>query len=383
MSTDTRHSPEGLGPAATDLDGRPGRERGRLMRLLAGLSLLLVAAAVAVAIAHPFASGGTKPGVQGNGSPTSLTVVREGSLASQTAVNGTLGYEGDYSIVNNAAGAATWLPGAGQVIRRGQVIYRVDGEPVVLLYGSTPAYRTLKEGMTGADVRRLNANLVALGYASSAALDPASDYFGWETKYALELLLKALGVKQTGALKLGQAVFLPDALRITHVMTTLGTAVAPGGVVMQASAIRRHVTVNLDAAQRSSVKVGDRVTITLPDGKSTPGTVTGIGKVANSGGSGSSTVSVYIALRHPRDAGGLDQAPVEVAITTARVRDALIVPINSLLALAGGGYAVETVDTHGFHHLVPVSAGLFDDADGLVQVSGALAPGEKVVVPST
>jgi hypothetical protein len=92
---------------------------------------------------------------------------------------------------------------------------------------------------------------------------------------------------------------------------------------------------------------------------------------------------VYIALRNPRDAGGLDQAPVEVAITTARVRDALIVPIGALLALAGGGYAVETVNAQGAHHLVPVSTGLFDDADGLVQVTGAVGPGTKVVVPST
>jgi peptidoglycan hydrolase-like protein with peptidoglycan-binding domain len=263
------------------------------------------------------------------------------------------------------------------------VLYRVDGKPVVLLYGNTPAYRALSEGVTGADVRQLNANLVALGYASRAALDPSSDYFGWETKYALERLQKALGVEQTGELTLGQAVFLPEALRITHVMTTLGTSVAPGGVVAQASAIRRHVTVNLDAAQQSSVKVGDHVAITLPDGKNTPGTVSGIGKVASSGGSGSATVPVYIDLRHPRDARGLEQAPVEVAITTARVRDALIVPTNALLALAGGGYAVETVDARGVHRLVPVSTGLFDDADGLVQVTGALTPGEKVVVPSS
>ena len=129
--------------------------------------------------------------------------------------------------------------------------------------------------------------------------------------------------------------------------------------------------------------VGGSVAITLPDGKITPGTVTGIGKVASSGGSGSATVPVYIALRHPRDASGLEQAPVEVAITTARVRNALIVPTNALLALAGGGYAVETVDAHGVHRLVPVSTGLFDDADGLVQATGALTAGEKVVVPST
>jgi hypothetical protein len=110
--------------------------------------------------------------------------------------------------------------------------------------------------------------------------------------------------------------------------------------------------------------------------------VTGVGKVASSGGS-TTTIPAYIALAHPRVAGGLDQAPVEVAITTSRAARALIVPVGALLALAGGGYAVETVDARGAHHLVPVTTGLFDDADGLVQVSGALSAGEHVVVPTT
>jgi hypothetical protein len=361
------------------------RRRGRrLVRWFATLALVLAAAGVVVVVANPFGGGGPKKaGVSDNGAATSLATVTEGSLASQTQVSGTLGYAGSYSVVNNATGAATWLPGSGQLVRRGQVLYRVAGEPVVLLYGSTPAYRLLKYGMTGADVQQLNANLVVLGYASSAALEPTSDYFSAETKYALELLQQALGVKQTGTLALGQAVFLPGALRITHVMATLGTTLQPGAIVAQATSTRRQVTVNLDAAQQSSVKDGDTVTITLPNGSTTPGVVLGVGKVAGSGSSGSSTVPLYIMLKHPRAAGSLDQAPVQVQITTARVTHALVVPVAALLALAGGGYAVETVDARAVRHLVAVTAGLFDDAHGLVQVSGSLSAGEQVVVPST
>jgi hypothetical protein len=348
------------------------------------LALVLAAGGVVVALTNPFGGGGPKKtGVSDNGAATSLATVTEGPLVSQTQVSGTLGYGGSYSVVNNATGAATWLPGGGQVLGRGQVLYRVAGEPVVLLYGSTPAYRLLKYGMTGADVQQLNANLVALGYATSSALDPTSHYFSAETKYALELLQHALGVKQSGTLALGQAVFLPAALRITHVMATLGTTLQPGGIVAQATSTRRQVTVNLDAAQQSSVKDGDGVTITLPNGSTTPGVVLGVGKVAGSGSSGSSTIPLYIMLKYPRAAGSLDQAPVQVQITTARVTHALVVPVAALLALAGGGYAVETVDARGVHHLVAVTAGLFDDAHGQVQVSGSLSAGEQVVVPST
>ena len=66
----------------------------------------------------------------------------------------------------------TWLPKVGQVVRQGQVLYRVDEAPVVLLYGATPAYRALAEGataadVTGADVAQLNHDLVALGYVDT------------------------------------------------------------------------------------------------------------------------------------------------------------------------------------------------------------------------
>ena len=128
---------------------------------------------------------------------------------------------------------------------------------------------------------------------------------------------------------------------------------------------------------------GDRVTISLPNGQSTPGVVTSVGTVAGSSGGSASTIPVDIRPLDPKVAGTLDQASVEVQITNATVRDALIIPVSALLALGGGGYAVETVDAQGAHQLVAVATGLFDDADGLVQASGNLTPGEQVVVPAT
>jgi hypothetical protein len=96
------------------------------------------------------------------------------------------------------------------------------------------------------------------------------------------------------------------------------------------------------------------------------------------------TVAVQITPLHPAATGSLDQAPVHVSITTATVRDALVVPVAALLALASGGYAVEEVTPRGVHHLVPVQLGMFDDDAGLVQVTGSgLAAGQRVVVPAS
>src|SRR5262249_12363785 len=159
-----------------------------------------------------------------------------------------------------------------QVINQGGPIYRVGGDPVVLLYGSTPVYRDLAETDTGPDVAQLNAALRALGYSST--LDPKSDDFGARTTAAVKRLPKGMGVTEDGILHLGQAVFLPGAIRITQVPAVLGAPA--GGTIAQASSTSRQVVVALDASQQAQVKVGDKVTITLPDKKTTPATVTAV-----------------------------------------------------------------------------------------------------------
>jgi len=222
---------------------------------------------------------------------------------------------------------------------------------------------------------------VRMGYATAAGMGPVSgwDYFSAETAYALELLQTHLGLPVTGSLPVGQAVFEPAALRVATVSASLGSPA--GGPVFTATTTTPVVTVGLSADQQTEVKAGDQVTITLPDGSTTPGRVTSVGSVASGSGS-SATVPVLVALSDPRAAGGLDQAPVEVAITTGSVSNALVVPVDALLARPSGGYAVEVTGSGG-HHLVPVTPGLFDDAAGLVQVTGpGLAAGQRVVVPA-
>jgi hypothetical protein len=80
--------------------------------------------------------------------------------------------------------------------------------------------------------------------------------------------------------------------------------------------------------------------------------------------------------------GTWDQASVNVTITTSAVSGALVVPVAALRAQPSGRYAVEAVGADGIHHLVAVKLGIFDDADGLVQVTDTdLSVGQQVVVP--
>jgi hypothetical protein len=391
MSTATTASTPEVPVPPPSSGGEARRRRGRL--LAGGVAVVLVAAAVAWATGAFGTHQARSTGVSDNGYPTSITTISEGSLSSQISVDGTLGYTApggsDYSVVNQASGTFTALPSTGKVISHGQVLYRVSNDPVILLYGNTPVYRSLSEGDKGPDVRALNENLVALGYATSSEVAADWSYFSAETKSALERLQYRLGEEETGSLTEGQAVFLPGQVRISTINATLGTSAGPGAAIMQATSTSRQVVVNLDASEQSEVKVGDQVQITLPDGQTTPGVVSTIGTVAsstgnNSSGSGSSspTLPVYITLKHPQTAGTLDQAPVTVEITTGEVRHALIVPVDALLALSGGRYAVETVSADEVHKLVAITLGTFDDAAGNVQITGAVKAGERIVVPN-
>lgn len=352
-----------------------------------GVALLLVVfAGGALAVVSMVGGGGDSSRSGGNGSATSWATVQRRTLSQTTQFNGTLGYAGSYTVLSQSRGTATWLPAAGRVVREGQVLYRVDEAPVVLLYGRVPAYRALAEGAMGQDVAQLNRDLVALHYLDRSELDSHRRDFNWATAVGVRRLQRHLGTGQTGSLPLGHLVFLPTAARVTVLRAGLGAPAA--GPVLLASSPARTVRVALDPDLQSAVRSGNRVTITLPDGRTTPGRVTSVGKVAtvspsNSAGSDSGpTVPVQIQPTDPSTTGGLDQALVEVAITDQTVRNVLAVPVYALLARAGGGYSVEVLARDGTHHLVRVRLGLFDDAAGMVQASGAgLAAGQRVVVP--
>jgi hypothetical protein len=352
-------------------------------RLVVFAALIVIVAAVVAAIADPW--GGRSHSSQVNDGATRLTMVMRKSLTSQTASSGTLGFAYSYSVICQASGTLTWLPTAGAIIPEGGVAYRVNGAPVLLLTGKIPLYRALWDGMTGADVEQLNHDLVTLGYATSAELHPTSDYFSSATEDALEALQDHLGATETGTLALGQAVFLPlRSLRVTAVDGTLGASAGPGRPLLTGSSPRRVVSLGLDAAEQADVARGDHVTITLPDNRNTPGVVSSIGTVASAGHDGGSpTVPVTVRPLDPSVTGSIDQAPVNVTITTGFIKRALAVPVDALLALAGGRYAVEEVSPAGRHHLVAVSLGLFDDASGMVQITGTgVAVRQRVVVPS-
>jgi multidrug efflux pump subunit AcrA (membrane-fusion protein) len=183
--------------------------------------LILVVVALAV-----LSGGGGEESASAEESGVPTAPVERRDLAERVSVDGTLGYAGSAEVITRMAGTITWLPAAGTVIGRGDRLLEVDGEPVLLMYGSVPAYRDLASGVSdGPDVRELERNLSALGY------DPGEidDSFTATTAAAVSEWQDDLGLEETGEVELGRVVFLPGERRVSSLDVALGSDTESAG----------------------------------------------------------------------------------------------------------------------------------------------------------
>jgi peptidoglycan hydrolase-like protein with peptidoglycan-binding domain len=354
----------------------------RIVIPVAAVALAAAAGGATLAVAR--GDSGSTDG-QTTATPNATATVERRDLVQHESVDGTLGYDDAETLYAQGMGTVTALRKPGSVVRRGQPLYWLDGKPVTLMYGRVPMWRRLDASSTGGrDIRELERNLVALGYDPDGDIDVDN---AWEsaTTAAVKRWQKDKGLPKTGSVERGQIAFLPGPRRIGQLKATRGALMQPGSEVVDTSSTTRLVTVDLDADKQSLVKEGDKVTVELPDGSIVDGWISSVGKVAESetdpqtGEKSDPTIPVEIRLARGTKSGSLDEAPVDVSIQKDRANDVLTVPVSALLALAGGGYAVEVVDAGGTTHLVRVEPGLY--ADGIVEVSGkGIKKGMKVVV---
>jgi hypothetical protein len=373
-------------------------------RTVAAGALAGAVVAGVVAAAADSGNSNTTFSSAGSSSQVSTAPVVRTDLSTTVQVGGSIGYDGSdtIAVLGGDGGVYTWLPQLGQVIKQGQPLYSVSSQPVPLLYGTIPAYRTFSVGMSdGPDVGQLTRNLIALGYGAGLT---QSNHYSSATAAAVERWQRALGLSATGQIAFGAVYFEPGPIRVASVAPSPGTPVqGAGSTVLTATSLTPVVTVDLDVSQEYLVKPGDAVTVVLPDGTTTVGgRIETVGTVATcpggggtgagaggsspceSGGSGNAstpTVTVTITLHSTPPGATLDQAPVNVNITTQTADNVLAAPVNALLALQDGGYGVEVV-TGKTSHLAGVTTGLYSGT--LVQVSGSgITAGTAVEVPSS
>jgi peptidoglycan hydrolase-like protein with peptidoglycan-binding domain len=356
------------------------------------LALALAAGVVAAVVALLALSGvfDSAAGADDDQPGTATATVARRDLVQRSTVSGTLGYGDTRAIVTYRLGTLTNLPEEGRVLLRGAVLYGVDERPIVLFFGSQPAWRPLALGVgDGRDVRQLEQNLRALGYGEGLTVDRR---FTASTVGAVVRWQNDVGLQATGRVELGDIVFLPGARRVGTVTPSLGDPARPGARIMATSSTERLVTAEIDAGDQQDIAVGDTVTIDLRNGTTTTGTISEVGKVASapreeSSGDGmtnsstTSTITFEVRPDRPAVASGLDQAPVEVGVTSERAKNALSVPVSALLALRGGRYGLEVV-RGGTTTVLEVTPRLYSDG-GYVEIeAGGIKAGDVVVVPA-
>ena len=317
-------------------------------------------------------SGGGSSG--GAGSSSSATSASKSSTAAAAP-----------AAVPAVASVITALPPLGMVVSRGEQLFEVNGGPgPALLYGRRPMWRTLSSGVSdGLDVLQLELNLAALGFTDNGYMT-VDEHFDAATAAAVSAWQLARGVPQTGTVTPSAVVYDPGPVRVSSYVAAVGDSAS--GTIYNVTGTARSIQVALDPANQTYVKLGAHVSVTLPDGNNVDGVIFSIGTVATvssssgggGGGGGGSTVTIPVTIllpKQPKDA--LDDSPVTVNLVTNRAKAVLTTPVNALLALAEGGYALEKVNADGTTTLVKVTTGMF--ANGFVQVTGNVSEGETVV----
>lgn len=300
-----------------------------------------------------------------------VEIVRTTLVQTET-LNGELRYRNTRPVMAMVAGVITRLPEEASTLERNVRAYEIDGSSAIVLYGSRPAWRVVREGVSnGADVRQLETNFVELGYVD---LEP-DRVFDDDTGDGIREWRDELGLSDVAIVERGRVLFLPEPVRVGALLVEVGASVAPGTPLFEVSEPSQEVRIKLDPEDLDLVAVGAAVEVELPDGDQVQGTVGEIGRVVAADPSNAEERFIEVKIELDQAVAGLDRAPVDVNVVSEEAVNVLAVPVRALLALEDGGYAVELANGS----LVAVETG--DFAEGLVEVRGQLQAGDMVVVP--
>jgi peptidoglycan hydrolase-like protein with peptidoglycan-binding domain len=286
----------------------------------------------------------------------------------------------------------------------GEVLYEVDDVPVVTLIGDQQITRALREGDSGADVRLLQENLLAMGYgtakaaskttASSTTSTTAADKvdeklkvtgkYDVVTRQAVERMQFDTGKKVDGRLALGDVVVLPRGYTIATRIDTTGktdnkATVKKNDELFTLTKTERIVTLDVVLADKDKVKVGTAVRIAVPGGDDIAGTITSVSPIGSKTGTGAAktdatvtaTISVTTAVQSDQI-----ELPVDVYVSTVLASDVLAAPVSAIVAGTDGTFSVQKTDGS----LVTVKTG--QSADNFIEVSGdGVEEGMEVIVP--
>jgi len=361
-----------IAPPVTGVESESDQPRRRRRRLVwPALGAVLIAIGVG---AWLWANNASTEPITATSGPVATATVERGTISATESWDGTLEYGAPFTVTSSVEGTITRLVDQGEILKRGDELFRVNEQPVTLFYGTVPMYRDLGPGDSGVDVRQLEKNLAALGYDGFRA----DDEFTSSTAEAVRAWQKDTAAAQTGTVARGDVVFVPGGRQVVDALRVdVGDHLVPGVPVLDVTGTDQVVSLDVDIDDRDMFDADTRVTIVLPDGGKVRGTIatTEVVDVASESGGGvegGTTASESIAqvevTLDEQVPDGLVGASVDVIVAIDKRTDVLLVPVNALLALAEGGYGLEIVGDDGTTSIVAVDTGLF--GGGKVQVEG-------------
>jgi hypothetical protein len=369
-------APNGADPTARALATYRAPKRRRWP--LAAVSFL---GGVAVALGATAIVG---EGDDGTGATKQVTLdkvaIEQRDLSTYVDYSGTLKSSDTVTVAAETSGTITDAVPIGTMLTSGTVLASIDGQPVTVIEGATPAYRDLAAGIAdGADIQQLEAFLVAAGYDPYGKI-AVDQTWSSATTTAVKAWQDATGRDKTGTISAARLVFLPAGATVS-VAPKIGEAARQGQTLATVEVpTTPTVTLAVPLDSLSRFKAGGSVDVETADGSSVRGTVATVGSIATRGNGQNATPTVAVTVTVPASDHTAVEGPVRVRLPDQVARGALAVPTRALVALAEGGQAVEVVDDGGATHLVGVQTGMY--ADGYVQVTGAgLAAGREVMVP--
>lgn len=302
-------------------------------------------------------------------------------LADVATFDASVDYGQQWTLVTAVNGIVTWRPTIGSIIEPGNQLIRVADQPLFLVLGKMPMYRTISrvaggssEQLTGQDVQQLQEFLSAAGFDSSGDLR-TDGVFDQQTELAIKEWQLKTGLPVTGVVDSSQIVFSPTAIRISAAPRV--GQVFDGLTVTAATA---SLTIDVDNDERDLVTPGTAVEVHLSGGTTLAGRIDKLTPAGNgTDGSGADGSSMWRASITVKGKSVSTRKGVKVTVTKVYAARALVVPVGALLAPADGGFAVEVLDGTATR-LVRVKIG--DVAvDGMIDITGDLDEGEEVVIP--
>ena len=271
----------------------------------------------------------------------------------------------------------------------------------LLMFGDLSVWRDMKEGIApGEDINQLQLNLIALGYGTTETLELDST-FDPNTTAAIMKLQSDLNLISSGEIGFGEIIFAPGTSMVNSSSTLpnigekintgaelfsltpiekISTQIGPDDAISIASKSLQKIEIQVDVADQNLVVKGSEVEIELPDESTIMGVVHEVGSFAVVPQDGDPFLEVSIEVEGSTEYFKWTGAVVTVNATKELAKGVLASPVNGLLALLSGGYALEIVAGTGTT-LVPVETGIY--ADGWVEINGSgLQPGTEIIVPS-